>query len=290
MSITASVSSRSVQAEQAAAFRRMHERGSGILVLPNAWDAMSARIIEDAGARAIATTSSGVSWSLGRPDGQGLSRDEMIAAVRRISGVVRVPVTADIEGGYGERTTHDVAATVRAVIAAGAVGINLEDSPGTDGKVLLDPALQAERIEAARSAADSERIAVFINARIDTYLRRVGDGDTDRFEQTVHRAAAYIASGADGVFVPGLIDAQTIGRLVGAIDAPLNIMAQPGAPAVAELAALGVARVSTGGGIAEAMMAFVRRAAGELLQHGSYEALEQAIPFAEANRMFAGRG
>src|SRR5262245_33971180 len=136
------------QREQAAYFRQLHERR--LLVLPNAWDVASARVIELAGAPAIATTSAGVSWALGRGDGQQLRRDEMIQAIRAIVQTVNVPVTADIEGGYGVGSPQDVAETVRAVIAAGAVGINLEDTPGRDGAVLLAPEQHAERIRAAR--------------------------------------------------------------------------------------------------------------------------------------------
>ena len=178
-------------------FRELHSPGAdSILVLPNAWDAMSARLVEAAGAQAIATTSAGVSWSLGYPDGHGLTREAMIEAVRGIVRAVRVPVTADIEGGYGAGTPDDVAATVRGVIAAGAVGINLEDSPGHDGAALLDAAEQSARIAAARAAAVDAGIHLFINARIDTYLKKVG-ADEDRFTETGRRADAYTAAGAD---------------------------------------------------------------------------------------------
>ncbi|MBV9880129.1 MAG: isocitrate lyase/phosphoenolpyruvate mutase family protein [Gemmatirosa sp.] len=272
--------------ERAALLRRLHAREDGRpLVLPNAWDAVSARLVEEAGARAIATTSSGVSWSLGRADGHGLARDEMLAAVRRIAAAVRVPVTADVEGGYGAETPEDVAETVRGVLDAGAVGVNLEDTRRAGGPALLDPAAHAGRLAAARAAADSSGIPLFVNARVDVYLRQAGAPET-RFDETVRRAHAYVAAGADGIFVPGVADADTIGRLAAAIDAPLNVLAGPDSPDVATLAALGVARISLGGGLAEAAMALVRRAANEVLREGTYHALGGALSYAELNGLF----
>lgn len=265
-----------------AEFRRLHEPGSGILVLPNAWDAMSARLVEEAGALAIATTSSGVSWALGRPDGQGLARDEMLAAVRRIVAAVRLPVTADVESGYGEGRPDDAAATARGAVEAGAVGINLEDSPGRAGALLLDAAEQAERIAAAREGGGE---GLFINARVDVYLKNWGD-EPARFDEAVRRARACVATGADGVFVPGVADPDTIRRLAGAVGAPLNVLAGPGSPSVAELRALGVARVSIGPKLALAMMAGIRAAAAEVLRDGTWGALQGAIPFGEANALF----
>jgi 2-methylisocitrate lyase-like PEP mutase family enzyme len=267
-----------------AAFRRLHHRERGsILVLPNAWDAMSARVVEQAGAAAIATTSAGVSWGLGRPDGHGITREEAIAVVRRIASVVGVPVTADLEGGYGDRTPQDVAATVREVVDAGAVGINLEDAPGRSGGPLLEPSEQAERIAAARAAAGDADL--FINARVDVYLVQVGT-EAGRVDETIRRARAYVTAGADGVFVPGVVDAATIRRLVDGVGAPLNVMAGPGAPGVAELARLGVARVSVGPSITLAVMGRIRRAATELLETGSYEALRDGMSFREAQALF----
>ena len=277
------------QRERAATFRRLHPpAASDILVLPNAWDAMSARVIELAGARAIATTSSGVSWALGRPDGQGLTRDEMAAAIGRIVTAVGIPVTADVEAGYGEGTPEDVAATVRAVIAAGAIGINLEDGPGRGGEPLLPAEAHAERIEAARSAAKSAGVDLFINARTDVYLREAG-AEGGRLEETLRRARAYRAAGADGIFVPGVADATTIGRLVVGVGAPLNVLAGRAGPTIPELRVLGVARMSVGPSIALAVMARIRATAEELLGPGSYDALSGAMAFDEADGLFARR-
>lgn len=274
--------------QRADAFRRMHQReGGSLLVLPNAWDAMSARVIEEAGARAIATTSAGVAWALGRRDGEGLTRDQMINAVERITRVVRVPVTADVERGYGDGTPADVAETVRRVVGAGAVGINLEDAPGRDGATLMEADAQVERIAAAREAASGEGVELFINARVDVYLAQAGPPD-GRFDEAVRRARAYASAGADGIFVPGVADAETIRALAAAVPLPLNVMAGRGAsPGIAELQALGVARVSMGPALTLAVMGQVRRAAAEILQQGTYTAMADGLTFAEADALFA---
>jgi 2-methylisocitrate lyase-like PEP mutase family enzyme len=278
------------QQELAALFRRLHARGADpILVLPNAWDAASARLVEEAGARAVATTSAGIAWALGYADGQKVPRERMLDQVRLIAGQVRVPVTADVESGYGAGTPEDVAETVRGVIAAGAVGVNLEDAPGRDGAPVLDAEQNADRLAAAREAARAAGTELFINARTDTYLRKVGATDAERFDETVRRARRYLEAGADGIFVP-LAPADVIGRLVEAIDAPLNVIAGPGSPSVAELHALGVARVSVGPGLARSVMAHVRRASAEVLGAGTYAALAEQVPSPEANALFAPRG
>jgi 2-methylisocitrate lyase-like PEP mutase family enzyme len=266
------------QRDRATHFRRLHE-GPRPLVLPNAWDAASARVVELAGAPAIATTSAGVSWALGRGDGQRLERREMLEAVGRIVAAVSVPVTADLESGYGEGTADDVAETVRAAIGLGVVGMNLEDSMGGE---LLPPERHAERIRAARAAAGLELV---INARVDVYLFGAGAPE-GRLDETIRRGRAYRAVGADCVFVPGVVDPETIAALVAAVGGPLNIMAGPGAPPVSELARLGVARVSVGPAITQAALEVTRRAARELLEQGTYYGMEAALPFAEANGMF----
>jgi 2-methylisocitrate lyase-like PEP mutase family enzyme len=268
------------RSELAARFRRLHEARP--LVLPNAWDPASARVIELAGAPAVATTSAGVSWAYGRGDGERLIREEMVEAVHRIVAAVAVPVTADIESGYGEGTAEDVAETVRAVIDAGAVGINLEDSVG--GELLLD-GRQTDRIGAARAAAAALGTDLVINARTDLYLFAVGAPE-ERLDAAIRRGRAYLAAGADCVFVPGVVDRDTIASLVGAMGGPLNIMAGPGAPPVRELGRLGVARVSVGPAIAQAALEVTRQAAGELLEYGTYGGMEAALPFHEANGMF----
>lgn len=265
--------------DQALAFRSRHVPGRP-LVLPNAWDATSARIVEDAGAAAVATTSAGLAWALGAVDGDRLDRDRALGAVARIAEVVRVPVTADIESGYA-RDSVGVGDTIRTVIAAGAVGVNIEDALYGSGEGPLRPvAEQAERLAAAREAADAAGVSLFVNARIDTFLRGAGGVDL-----TLERAAAFLAAGADGIFVPGVVDPVTVKALAEGIDAPLNVMAGPGAPPVAELAALGVARVSIGSGISQAVHAVVRRAARELLSAGTYESLAEGLDYGELNAL-----
>ncbi len=272
-------------AERARRFHALHHAPHAPLVLPNAWDPAAARLVEAAGAAAVATTSSGCAWGLGTADGERLDRGRALALIARIAAAVTVPVTADIEAGYAGDTDdpEGVAETVRGVIDAGAVGINLEDSHHGGPEPLRPAAGQAERIAAARRAADAAGVPLFVNARVDTFLRRAGGID-----ETLKRAAAYVAAGADGVFVPGVTDPATIAALAEGIGAPLNVLAGPGAPPVAELAAAGAARISVGGALAAAAYAVVRRAAGELLTHGTYTALADGLPTSELNALMGG--
>ncbi|GLY77878.1 hypothetical protein Airi01_061450 [Actinoallomurus iriomotensis] len=256
-------------------FHTLHD---GILVLPNAWDAISARLVADAGARAVATTSAGVAWSLGAADGGTLGQDRAVDLIARVVAAVDVPVTADIEGGYSD-TPDGVAKTVEGVLAAGAVGVNLEDAGAAGLREIAD---QAERIAAARRVADAADVPLFLNARIDTYLWRVGDPDT-RLRETLTRAAAYADAGASGIFVPGVTDVETVAALVEGTTLPLNVMAGPGAPDVATLAGLGVSRISLGSGIAQAAYAVVRRAARQVLSDGTYDELADALDYGELN-------
>jgi 2-methylisocitrate lyase-like PEP mutase family enzyme len=272
------------QPETVAHFRQLHARRP--LILPNAWDAASARVIEAAGAAAVATTSAGVSWSFGRQDGQRLRREEMLQVIGNIVESVRVPVSADMESAYGNGSGKDVAATVQALISMGVAGINLEDSPGREGQMLLAPEEQAERIRVARQSATSAGGDLLINARTDVYLFEVGDPKT-RFPATVERARLYRHAGADCVFVPGVVDIDTVRKLVKAIEGPLNIMAMPGAPSAKQFGEIGVARVSVGPWIAQAALAATTRAARELVDQGTYTSLEPSLPFAELNAMFA---
>ncbi len=253
------------QVEKARQFRAYHAGGS-VLVLPNAWDACSAAVLARAGARAVATTSAGVSWSLGRPDGQRLSREEM-------------PVTADVEGGYGP-TPEEAALTVAGAVAAGAVGVNIEDAPGTDGQ-LLSPAAHAERIAACREAT-TDLPDLVINARTDVYLRRVGD-PAGRLDDVLARAEAYARAGADCLFVPLLLDLADLAKLVEACPLPVNAMAVPGGPSVADFTAAGVRRVSVGTAIAQAAYTAADRAARELLTEGTYASCAGGLGVADLN-------
>jgi 2-methylisocitrate lyase-like PEP mutase family enzyme len=271
-----------LQKSKANAFRQMH-RGPKILVLPNAWDVVSARVFEEAGFAAIATTSAGVAFTLGYPDGQKISREEMLARVTRIARAVKVPVTADVEAGYGNRP-EDAASTALAVIEAGAVGMNLEDGTGDAARPLADLPLQLERIHAVREAAMKTKVLIVLNARTDVYLDQVGPEGT-RYDEMLRRAVAFRDAGADCVFVPGVRDAETIGRLVKDVKCPVNILVGPGSPSVAELEALGVARLSVGSAIMRATLGVARRAAEELQASGTYTSLEGGIPHGEVNKL-----
>ncbi|MFE1442262.1 isocitrate lyase/phosphoenolpyruvate mutase family protein [Streptomyces sp. NPDC058739] len=269
------------QQTKALVLRELHEKG--ILVLPNAWDAGSAALIAQGGAKAIATTSGGVSWSAGKPDQQALSRDEMVALVRRIADTVDVPVTADIEGGYG-LAPEDVAATVTAVIEAGVVGVNLEDSK--PDFTLFTAEEQAARIRAAREAAERAGLPeLVINLRTDVFLFGIGEPE-GRAADVLARAAVYAEAGADSLFVPGLLDLAVIAELVEGQPLPVNVMAGPGAPTVAEFEAAGVRRVSLGTAVAQAAYSLARRAAAELVDHGTYDALDGALDFGAVNSSF----
>ena len=253
--------------------RKLHQ-GPRILVLPNAWDVASARIFEAAGFPAIATTSAGIANSLGYPDVERIPRDEMIWMVKRIARSVSVPVTADVEAGYG-----DPVGTARAVLDAGAVGMNLEDS-SIDG-TLADLPAQVRIIQQIRVGAN-----IVINARTDVYLFGVGDEAT-RFERTVERLNAFHKAGADSLFVPGVRDPETIGRLAKAVHGPINILATTGAPSIAELERLGVRRVSVGSGPMRASMGLTQRIAKELKECGTFASMtEGAMPYLEANQLF----
>lgn len=269
------------QAEKAERFLQLHHKGSALL-LPNAWDSASAKLFAEAGFPAIGTTSAGIAFANGYQDGEQISRDEMLAVVKRIVSAVDVPVTADMEAGYGP-TPDDVAVTVKGVLAAGAVGINLEDTDRATN-ALFGVEAQEHRIKAARHTAGS---ALVINARIDTYIRPSVPA-ASKLDETIFRAKAYLDAGADCVFVLGVADRETIATLVQKINAPLNIMAGVGALPAPELFKLGVTRVSIGDAAMLATMGLVRQIAQELRQSGTYENMVQhPYTYREATALFA---
>ena len=244
--------------------RRLH-RGP-ILVLPNVWDAGSALLVAALlGCRALATTSSGVAASLGYPDGERIPAAEMLAAVARIAQAVELPVTADLEAGYG-----DPAATARAAVEAGIAGLNLEDKAGP-------PEAHVERIRAVRAEVGE---ALVVNARTDVFLERTGGVD-----DAVERANAYLAAGADCTFPIGVSDRDTIAELAKRIDGPVNVLAGVGTPPIAELEALGVARVTFGSGLTRAAYGAAVRGAREAFEDGTYGWLEPATPWPELSRL-----
>jgi 2-methylisocitrate lyase-like PEP mutase family enzyme len=268
---------------KAAVLRALHHADT-ILTLPNAWDVGSAVIFAQAGFPAVATTSSGIELSVGLPCELSARRDAMLSAVARIARAVHVPLTADMESGYGARP-DDVAETIRRVIDAGAVGVNLEDV--IDGlevamregrKTAQWPIEEAvERISAARRAADEAGVRIVINARTDAFI--VDQPREAAIDDAIRRGNAYLAVGADCVFVPFVTDADTIATLARAIKGPLNILGGPQTPTVGELQALGVARVSIGGSLSRAVMHAVRAAARELKEEGTFGYAEHALSY-----------
>ena len=274
------------QAQKAQHFRAMH-RGPSLLLLPNAWDALSARILAQTGFPAIATTSGGVSWAIGYADGEAAPWDEVVAATRRIVRSVSIPVTADIEAGFGD-TPDLVAKSVADIIEAGAVGINLEDGIPNSTTPIRPIADAAERIRAAREAARVAGVPIVMNARTDLYLRNIGE-PAAQFDESVERGLAYLSAGADCFYPITLRDKETIGRLVKAVAAPININVRAGLPSVAELEALGVARASTASQIALMAAATIRQVAEELRATGRFDALDPAMGQADAQRLFASR-
>ncbi len=274
------------QRRKADEFLALHH-GPKLLILPNAWDVASARLYELEGFRAIATTSAGISSTLGYPDGQRIGLDEMVEVVRRITEHVSVPVTADLEAGYATDPAG-VARSVEAALAAGVVGVNLEDSTGDPSAPLFDEGLQAERIGAVREMAASAGIHLVINARTDVYL--VGDGTpAEQLRHAIRRGNAYRRAGADCVFVPdmGTLDAAAIARLVGEVNAPINVVAGDRMPSLPELEEIGVARVTFGPRPMRATLALVRRMAREWLETGTYSAMTaDTLSYAEVNAMF----
>jgi len=261
-----------------ATFRDLHAPGR-ILILPNAWDAGSARLIEDCGAAAIATTSSGVAWARGYPDGNALPTRVLVAAVAEIARVIRVPLTADVEAVYSD-DPRAVAETVAAVIGAGAVGINLEDGAGT-------PDLLCAKIEAVRTAATRAGVDLFVNARTDVFLKQLAPPER-AVDATLERARRYRAAGCDGIFVPALAEPGAIRAVVAGVgDLPLNVMAYPGLPKAAGLRELGVRRLSAGAAVASAALGRARSRAAAFLADGVSEALfDESVAYGPTNALF----
>lgn len=253
--------------------------------MPNAWDPGSACILAAAGFQCLATTSAGIAYSLGQPDYEGcVSRSQMMERLHLIAASVDLPVSADLEAGFGS-APQDVAETIRLAIQAGVVGGNIEDLSSDPQTPLLDIGLSAERIRAARESADCSGIPFTLTARTDCYLA----GVPSPFSEAVRRLNLFREMGADCLFVPGIKDAETIAALAREINGPISVvMGLTGSAfTVSQLSALGVKRISIGGSLARSALGLVRRAAQEMLQHGSFGFAEQQIPDAELCRFFA---
>jgi len=265
--------------DSAARFHALHQ--SGLLRLPNAWDAGSARLIESLGAAAIATTSAAVAWSHGYPDGDVLPIRILATTAAEIARVIKVPLSVDFEGGYSS-DPKAVGENIALLIEAGAVGINLEDGNGS-------PDLLCAKIESVKRTAARLGVNLFVNARTDPYLRSLVPPER-RLEESLQRAARYQQAGADGIFVPGVTDVATIKALVAGVKLPLNLLARPGLPAAAELEKLGVRRLSAGSNIASAVYGRTATLTKDFLANGVSAVLtEGAMPYAEINALLAPR-
>ena len=261
----------------AGTFRRLHA-GPDVLVLPNAWDAGSARLIESLGARAIATTSAGVAWSRGYPDGDALPVDRLLATAHEIARVVRVPLSVDVEGGYSDDAA-DVGTLATRIVDAGVVGINIEDGTGA-------PDLLAAKIEAVRASADRAGVELFVNARCDVYLAGIATGDA-AVEEVLRRAALYRRAGCDGLFVPVLTEATAIRAIASGVrPLPLNVMLMPDLPRLDALRELGVRRLSCGAAIAEAALGRARELTESFLAGNAEHMYTGAADYGEMQELF----
>ena len=274
---------RSEQQGRALAFKALHET-KGTFLMPNAWDAGSARVLAGEGFAALGTTSAGIAFAAGLPDHQRIARDRMLESVKAIVDAVNVPVSADLEAGFAV-APEEAAETVQRAIALGAVGANIEDYTGAPAAPLFEEDLAVARIRAIRKAADESGFPFTLTARTDAFLV----GHPSAFEESVRRSNLYRAAGADCLFVPGVSDAATIGALVKAIDGPINVVMglNGNALTVAQLRGLGVRRISIGGSLARAALGLVRRAAREMREQGSFAFAEQQIAHGELCQFFA---
>ena len=279
----ATILSTSLQAK-AETFKALHQK-QDLFILPNAWDAASARVFEKAGFSAIGTTSAGIAASLGYPDGQQIPVREMMDAIKRIVSAVNLPVTADIEAGYSQEI-EKVLEVVREAMAMGVVGLNIEDSTGIKESPILDIPSQVAKIRAIRNMVSSAKKTLVINARIDLFY--LGLYDTERATQeTIERAHAYLQAGADCIFIFGVTDKAVLSRFVKAIPEPVNLLAGPGMPSVSELRLMGVRRLSLGSGAMRATLGTLEQISTELLQEGTYNKLtEKAVPYGELQKFF----
>lgn len=269
-------------AQKAEELRRLHHQPRPLL-LPNAWDVPSARTFEEIGFPAVATSSAALMVAHGYPDGQEMPRRDLVRVTGTIAGALSVPLSADVVSGYG-RGPRDVGATVRSVLAAGAVGINLEDrDPRADR--LLPVASQVRKIETVRRLGESIGVRIVINARTDAFHVGPG-GPEERFREAIRRGIAYRDAGADCVYPMGLTEAVQIGTYVRTLECPVNVMVRPGLPPLAELESLGVKRVSFGPSASYAVLGFLRRIGEEVLRKGSFNLLiEGAISYTELNAL-----
>jgi len=269
----------SARANDAKAFHALHA-GPGLLVLANAWDAQSARIVQEAGGAAVATSSAAVAWAHGYADGHFLPIEVLVRAVGEIARVVNIPISVDMERGYADEP-GGVGENVRAIIGVGGIGMNMEDS--TEGTALL-----CRKIEAVRKAADAEGVDFFVNARCDVYLRKIAEGEAAQAE-SIARGNAYKNAGASGFFLPGPTDIALFRAVAAEVALPLNVMARPGVPGMADLVAAGVKRLSAATGLSRGAYNAAKALAEAFLRDGDSEALSKnAGPGIDFNAWFKG--
>lgn len=275
------------QISRANAFRALHD-GPDILFLPNNWDVTSAKLLAGAGFPAVATTSAGVCYVFGYPVGERIPRDLMLDMVRRSADAVDIPVSADMESGFGD-TPEAVRETARLTVEAGAVGMNIEDGAYSRETPLRPFDDAVARIAAAAAGIAETGIPAVLNARTDTYWTGGKNADETTFAETIRRAEAFLEAGATTIFVPGVRNADLIGRLTKEIPAPLNIMADPKVPSLSELQDLGVRRVTVGAWFARAAYSHMHRVADGVRDGGLYDFMNDVMPHAEMNRILSGK-
>ncbi|KML44375.1 isocitrate lyase/PEP mutase family protein [Cytobacillus firmus] len=255
------------QSLKANTFHRLHQQSS-TLVLPNAWDVISAKMFEECGFKAIGTTSAGIAASLGYLDGQSIPLNKMVETIENIAKSVNVPVSADIEAGYGV-TVEEVLETVKAVAAAGAIGINLEDGTGDPDSPIFDISSQEEKIAAIKELSESNNMRLFINARTDLFWLNAGDSST-RLREAVKRAKAYQDAGADCIFIPGLTDRKSIKKIREEVSCPINLLVDPEMPSISELSEIGIERLSCGSVPFRATLTYLRTISEEIVNRQTF--------------------
>ncbi|WP_368296960.1 isocitrate lyase/phosphoenolpyruvate mutase family protein [Cytobacillus firmus] len=255
------------QSLKANTFHRLHQQSS-TFVLPNAWDVISAKMFEECGFKAIGTTSAGIAASLGYLDGQSIPLNKMVETIENIAKSVNVPVSADIEAGYGV-TVEEILETVKAVAAAGAIGINLEDGTGDPNRPIFDISSQVEKIAAIKELSESSNMRLFINARTDLFWLNAGDSST-RLREAVMRAKAFQDAGADCIFIPGLTDRKDIKKIREEVPCPINLLIDPEMPSISELSEIGIERLSCGSVPFRATLTYLRTISEEIVNRQTF--------------------
>lgn len=264
-------------------FQQLHSKQLPF-VLPNAWDASSARVFEERGFKAIGTTSAGIAMSLGYSDGENISFKRMLEVVKMIVHSVNIPVSADIEAGYG-MSVEEVVENVRQLIFAGVVGINLEDATGNLDDPILDTSLHAEKIAAIRKLSQSLDMPLFLNARTDLYCLNIGDSE-NRLQSVIVRARDYQKAGADCIFIPGVQNIETIKMLRQEISCSINLLVSTAMPTLEELSKAGIERVSTGSAPFRATITLLRKMSEDVIFHGNFQRMnDEVISYAEITEM-----